>query len=144
MRVVIDIPSEDPVALVERAWGLVEGVVLINLSIMRRVRIPPLYTAGVPYMNEPDGPEEFANCLQVLGLAPRLARPGKWADCDDAVAYRVAELRMKGEPAQARIVWRKMARHSKHAQVRRGDGSIEDPCMILRRNQQEGRIGCVV
>ena len=144
MRVVIDIPSEDPEALVERAWGLVEAVVLINLSIMRRIQVPPLYSAGVPYRQEPRGPEEFANCLQVLGLAPRLRRPGKWADCDDAVAYRVAELRMRGEPAEARIVWRKHLPQSKHAQVRRADGTIEDPCMILRRNEQEGRIGCVV
>lgn len=144
MRIVIDIPSEDPVALVERARALVEGVVQINLTIMRRVRIPPLYTAGVPYRTEPVGPEEFANCLQVLGAAPRLARPGRWADCDDAVAYRVAELRMAGEDAQVRIVWRKLHSRSRHAQVRREDGSIEDPCLILRRNEQEGMIGCVV
>lgn len=144
MRIVIDIPSEDPVALVERARALVEAVVQINLTIMRRVRIPPLYTAGVPYRQEPRGAEEFANCLQVLGLAPRLAREGRWADCDDAVAYRCAELRLRGEDAQVRIVWRARHPQARHAQVRREDGTIEDPCMILRRNEQEGTIGCVV
>lgn len=132
---------------------MVEAVAHVNVSIMRRARVPKLYAAGVIYRLEPELPkgsvEEIENCLQVLALAPRIyghpyGRGTRWTDCDGAVAYRLGELWCAGEPATARIVWRADLRKSKHAQVRRADGTIEDPCMILRRNEQEGRIGCAL
>jgi hypothetical protein len=138
MRVIADIPSDGASGeLVMGAARAIELVVGINLLIMKRLRVPSLYTTDVVYRLEPPGPEEIANCLQVLGKAPRVNNiPGPWGDCDDLVAYRVAELRFRGEKAVPRIVWRKDT-HLYHAQVRRGDGSIEDPSMHMRRTEQE-------
>lgn len=139
-RLSFDLSPSNPDALVMRARLLVEVVAAVNVSIMRRVRasIPPLYKSGIVYREEPPGAEEFENCLQALGLAPRVCGvEGAWVDCDGAVAYRLAELWLQGEPAKARILWRMVARQRKHAQIRRADGSIDDPCMVLRRNERE-------
>jgi len=139
VRIIIDVPEEDNDALVQACHLHLEGVIATNMAIMRRKRIPPLYSkeAGIVYRLEPPGLEEFANCLQVLGLAPRPSGlPGRWADCDDVLAYRCAELRLHGENATPRIVWAKYERPRKHAQIRRGDGSIEDGCLILLRNEE--------
>lgn len=136
MRIIVDVPS-DPDILVQACQLHLEGVIATNVAIMRRRQIPPLYSAGIVYRLEPKGPEEFANCLQVLGKAPRVSGiPGRWADCDDAVAYRCAELRVHGEMATPRILWPKGSDRY-HAQVRRADGSIEDCCLILLRNEGE-------
>lgn len=94
---------------------------------MRIYDIPPLYDADVVFGREPWAPrvDEFAHCLQVIGRG--------WGDCDDLCAYRVAELREQGEPAGIRVYWREPRGGSQlfHAQVRRGDGSVEDPARML-------------
>lgn len=142
MRVCIDLPIRDPDAFVRRVTGLLEETIALNMQIMRERPVPYLYSTDVIYRPEPPGPEEFANVLQCLGLAPRVSRlPGRWGDCDDLMCWRVAELRTFGEHATPRIVWRARLKGSKHAQVRRGDGSIDDPCMwaIRREAHRTGR-----
>lgn len=107
---------------------------LLYLSL--HANVPPLYSSGVRYENEPpwkfDGrpAEEFA-CIPIV-----LARG--FGDCDDLSPWRVAELRRAGEPAKIRIQWKRktLANGTKgrkyfHIVVRRANGDIEDPSAKL-------------
>lgn len=100
---------ESPWAVAMAARGVLFGVVLMNMILMRQARsrgapLPRLYTCGVTFAPEPNEGvyEDFADCLTVL-------RRG-WGDCDDLVAYRVAELRESGEDPKAslKIYWREV------------------------------------
>jgi hypothetical protein len=128
--------TRNPRILAELAQGFLRGVVANNQLIIRVYKrqgkpIPKLYESGVRYEREPwTDREEFADILTVL-------RRG-WGDCDDLCAWRVAELRESGEPdADIRVYWRPVAwKQPKkpmlmHVQVRRADGSIEDPSRFL-------------
>lgn len=134
--------SEDPRVLASLARGFLRGVVASNLVTMREARrrgkpIPPLYESGVEYERERGPGEEFADVLTVL-------RRG-WGDCDDLVAWRIAELLIEGHRAGARIYWRgKKPPFKMHAQVRHAplckcsfchgrypEGRIEDPSRFL-------------
>jgi len=55
------------------------------------------------------------------------------SNCDDIAPWRVAELRERfGEEATLRVTWKKFrGRKVFHIQVRRADGTIEDPCVHL-------------
>jgi len=111
MRIVVEIDNaalrEAPRAVAMAARGVLFGVVLLNMLIMRNFRamgkpIPKLYRSGVRFAPEPNEGqyEDFADCLSVLRR--------RWGDCDDLVAYRVAELRESGEDPKAsiKIYWR--------------------------------------
>lgn len=99
----------------------------IDVSELRRYRLPPLYASGVRYRREictapfvPGACERF--------LSARQAYAEKWADCDDLACWRAAELIIAGERARA------VAHRSSvgwHVIVRRGDGSFEDPSARL-------------
>jgi hypothetical protein len=86
--------------------------------------LPPIYRAGVVYRPEPNhgsGYEDFAD--------PWTAYRRGWVDCDDATLWRVLELRARGESAAAtRAEW---TGPDVHALVRRGNGKLEDPSLIL-------------
>lgn len=90
------------------AQRIAEAVVEINRLYLRTHHVPPLYSAGVVYQEEPAGQgfEEFATIPQVIGRG--------WGDCDDLVPWRVAELREAGEPAKVRLLWQK-AKRGPHA-----------------------------
>lgn len=96
---------------------------------LRQRPVVPLYRSGVRYEPEPWGgdPEEWAP-------PPVVLRRG-WGDCDDLVMWRVAELRAAGEPATVQVM-RRGVRY--HVRVRRADGRVEDPSLILmeRKNGQ--------
>lgn len=84
------------------AWvarRLAEAVVEINRLYLRTHHVPPLYSSGVVYQEEPAGQgfEEFAPLCHVLQRG--------WGDCDDLVPWRVAELREAGEPATIKLLW---------------------------------------
>jgi hypothetical protein len=105
-----------------------EGLVATNAVMMCRCaelggHWPPLYEAGIRYVADPPGgrSQKWPNAAQVL-LAGQ-------ADCKGLAAWRAAELRMEGEPAQAYAYESGPQRY--HAVVRRGDGSTEDPSAIL-------------
>jgi len=134
--------SEDPVVLATLARGFLQGVVASNRVTMREAKrrgrpIPPLYESGVEYQRERGPGEEFADVLTVL-------RRG-WGDCDDLVAWRIAELLEEGHRAGARIYWRaKKPPFKMHAQVRHAPrckcsmchgryarGRVEDPSRFL-------------
>lgn len=98
------------------------------LFLASHPRTPELYKAGVRYIPE-DG--IHAPKSEIFGgIKYVLAKRG--ADCEDLAAWRVAELRLRGEQARARLSWRRFGRHYRyHVTVRRGDGRIEDPSARL-------------
>lgn len=91
--------------------------------------LPPLYVSGVRYAPEPnagDGWEEWAD--------PWTVHRRGWGDCDDLVAWRLAELLAAGEAATVQVVgtgdghrWGPRF----HVRVRRADGTLEDPSIQL-------------
>jgi len=134
--------SEDPRVLAALARGFLQGVVASNRVTMREAKrrgkpIPPLYQSGVEYRPERGPFEEFADVLTVL-------RRG-WGDCDDLVAWRIAELEEQGIRAGARIYWRtKRPPFRMHAEVRHAPhcrcslchgrypkGRVEDPSRFI-------------
>ena len=105
------------------------ATVVLNLHQMRRRRLPPLYLSGVRYRQErclvPSVPE---TCERFLTFEQLLIE--RWGDRDDLAAGRCAELIHTGEDVKARArVYR--AGIGYHAIVRRGDGRIEDPFVVL-------------
>lgn len=105
---------------------LCEALVRINVDHLRADRsIPPLYEAGVRYRQEPRGAETWLDIPRV-----RARRAG---DCEDLVAWRVAELRVQGESAAEAVgLWQRTPTGVLvHVQVRRADGRIEDPSRAL-------------
>lgn len=94
---------------------------------MRRDPLPSLYDSGIRYQPEPwagGGTEEWADPYEV-------AERG-WGDCDDLVIYRVAELIAAGENATVQTMW-KTGTKRHHVRVRRANGSVEDPSVVLLR-----------
>lgn len=135
MKVLINL-SENPSLKRSRNLGLaikpfLEGLVTANLLYLATHHVPLLYKSGVRYQEEPPGTvEEFA------GIPVIIARG--WGDCDDLAPWRCAELRRSGEKAKIRLTWRQPVpggRKEFHVQVRREDGRIEDPSLILGMNQ---------
>ena len=73
-----------------------EGMIGVNIWHMKRglkklekgtgMPVPPLYSSGVYYKEDPPGEENWKDCLAVL-------KDGH-GDCDRLVSYRVAELRV--------------------------------------------------
>ena len=106
--------------------AILDAQVKIDQMYLRLHKCPPLYKSGVRYREEPDnGVEEFA-CVPII-----LHRG--WGDCDDLAPWRCAELREAGEKAKIRIQWKRQGSGRKlfHIVVRRADGKIEDPSLIL-------------
>lgn len=126
------VPESRAVATIAR--GFLMGVVLQNCLLIRAGLVPRIYESGIEFRPEPwQGKfEEFADCLTVC-------RRG-WGDCDDLVAWRVAELRVLGDPklglspckATIKVYWREWFEgRGFHAEVRLPDGSVEDPSRFL-------------
>jgi hypothetical protein len=128
VRVLICLPrgSEDDIASGARAC--LEALISVNLDLLRRFpKIPSLYGSGVRFQAEPPAwkVEHFDHIGRVLERG--------WGDCDDLVGWRCAELRFGGELGAApRIIWPRGQRRY-HGQVRRADGTVEDPSHGLRR-----------
>lgn len=116
MRVVVTVPAGP-----ETLEALLEGLVGVNVALMGRSELPPLYGAGVRYQRE-HGTEIWQTCEQVFKAGS--------GDCEDLSAWRVAELRQAGEDDASCYV--KRGGHKLwHVVVARADGSIEDPSRIL-------------
>jgi hypothetical protein len=103
-----------------------EGLTRLNERMMTDPQlggpsIPPLYSSGVRYKNEP---------RDVWRHAADVAAEG-WGDCEDLSAYRAAELRVSGEDPHACVTTYESGPHRYHAVVQRGDGTIEDPSRVL-------------
>lgn len=134
LHVTVDIPV-DP-AIIE---ALLEGLIAANMVMLDGGDYPPLYEAGVVYKREPKGREEWQTCERTLLLGT--------GDCEDLTGWRVAELRRAGESGARPFVRpargsgaglggaggkrRRRRRRKWHVLVERGDGSFEDPSLIL-------------
>ena len=102
--------------------ALLEGLVALNCVILEdNPRTPSIYKAGVRYVPEPRGFENWLTIDQVI-------RAGK-GDCEDLAAARVAQLRRVGIYARAVVI--RTGRKRFHAVVRWPDGQIEDPSKKL-------------
>lgn len=120
MRVAVTVPATQ-----ECLAALLEGIVLLNVEILARSPLPPLYRAGVVWRAEA-GTEDWLTCDRVFAR--------RWGDCEDLACWRAAELRIRGEGAIALPV---RAGHTRtggnlwHVLTERANGDIEDPSRVL-------------
>jgi len=105
---------------------LVEALVAANMAFLEAFpRTPLLYESGVRYLEEPRGRDDWQDIPETLAR-------DKTGDCEDLAAWRIAELRFRGEAANPAIrasLIRGVLTY--HVRVRRSDGSIEDPSRKL-------------
>lgn len=110
---------------------MLELLVALDCDYLREhPRTPLLYRSGVRYVKEPPGEEKW---LTVPWCLQQLAKPSQPVDCEDLACWRAAELRVRfGEQATPFWTARVLPRgRMYHIQVRREDGSIEDPSAVL-------------
>jgi hypothetical protein len=116
MRIAWEVPAS-----AELLMAALEGLVCVNVVLMDRSELPPLYRSGVRYRRE-RGTEYWKTCEQVFKAG--------YGDCEDLSAWRVAELRRADELGAFCLVV-KTGPSLWHVQVMREDGHIEDPSVIL-------------
>lgn len=116
---------------------ILEALVLVDQMYLRVHRCPELYKIGVRYMEEPLNQATLGSGepqrIEEFAAIPAIIERG-WGDCDDLSPWRCAELRERGEPAKIRIQWKRNPSNGQklfHIVVRRADGSIEDPSLLL-------------
>jgi len=110
---------------------LLEALTMANVAyLLTHPQTPALYKAGVRYVPEPDGVDEWQDIPDTIER-----RSG---DCEDLACWRVAELRVSGEVGTTRHIsvadlpdnsGRLVTTY--HISVRRQDGRIEDPSRLL-------------
>ena len=98
-----------------------EGLTALNQVVLEGGPFPRLYDAGVRYKREP------MEAWKHAGLVMR----DRAGDCEDLSAWRAAELRVTGEDPGAHVWTYRTGPNRLHAVVRRSDGSIEDPSVML-------------
>jgi hypothetical protein len=117
----LDPPSREAVLRL-----MMEALVAANVAYLNEhPDTPRLYESGVRYEAEPDDEDDWNDIPATLALGV--------GDCEDLAAWRIAELRIAGEPrASSRVmVWQIGPRVTYHVAVRRGDGQVEDPSREL-------------
>jgi len=104
---------------------MLEALIYANVLYLQHCpETPPLYAAGVPYVVEPPGRDNWQDIPRTLAI--------READCEDLACYRIAELRVRGENALPHVTSKKIGTFTLfHIQVMRGDGTVEDPSRIL-------------
>jgi hypothetical protein len=107
-----------------------EACIYVNREHIAAYGAPPLYSSGVVYQNEPVGrPDELLSIPDILERG--------WGDCLHLSCWRIAELREAGEErAQLAYTWKPMVINGQpgrlfHCIVRRANGAIEDPSLVL-------------
>ena len=102
--------------------ALLEGLARICAIQIREGKVPArLYTSGVRYQREPTGRERWQTAAETL-------RRGA-GDCEDLVAWRVAELRCQGKQADPMVYSPRPG--LLHCVVKLSHGRIEDPSKKL-------------
>lgn len=89
-------------------------------------RFPRLLSGSIVYKREPPDSDNWQDGARTLEL-----RSG---DCEDLVAWRIAELHVSGEDPAAAPHLSDILEDGItifHVRVRRGDGRIEDPSRVL-------------
>lgn len=124
LRIQLDGPR-DPKAFALLVRGLLAVIVVYNRALLRG-GLQRLYETNTQYKEEKPGEDSFVDAATVV-------RRGH-GDCAHLGAFRVAELLEDGEKASLRIKWGVQRRNKPrpfHVEVRREDGTIEDPSRIL-------------
>lgn len=106
---------------IEELEALLEGLVRLNLTQLRRGLCPPIYQSGVRYQREPPGREDWQTALECYQR--------QRADCEDLAAYLAASYRLVGVEASCHVY--QAAPGLKHVVCRLPDGTIEDPSKKL-------------
>ena len=101
--------------------AMMEGLTVLDMVLIERRGLPPLYELGIRYRPEPAGVERWLNADEMQSR--------RFADCEDLACYRTAELRLRGVPAIA--VTKRTGPKRFHGVVQLPDGRIEDPSRIL-------------
>lgn len=103
-----------------------------------RRRIPPLYSSGVLYRQDPpewDSSMPGGARFLYMPTADEIVRQG-WTDCKGAVPYRLADLRLEN-PHLNYGVHTYVRRNGRdlmvHLQVSMPTGEIEDPSRLLQQ-----------
>lgn len=113
-----------------------ECLTLLNLDYLaKHPDTIAVYESGIEYVRDEIGRERWRSIPYILIDSS--------ADCKSLVAWRVAELRMKGEKAQCGVRAEPMPGGWMlyHVFVKRANGSIEDPSAILGMNWGEANAG---
>jgi len=124
MLAVLDIDTSNQEQAAKEVCAVLEIAVDRARREIRSKLVPHLYQSGVKYAKQNPSACAFRTPLDVFKR--------KQGDCKQLVLWRIAELREAGEDAKPRIMWiadKKGLRA--HAQVRRGNGTIEDPSALL-------------
>lgn len=106
--------------------SLIEGNAYGCVSAYSRWQLPLLYQSGVVFRYEP----EHGSGREWFDLPLTVYRRG-WGDCDDLCIWRICELVARGELATCKANFR---RNALHVQVRRANGNVEDPSVLLGAN----------
>ena len=141
MRIITNIDSsalrKNPAAIASVARGFLQGLITYDRLLLRMGAVPKLGDSSVIFKREPWAGrwDEFADALTCMKRG--------WGDCEDLVAWRVAELQEAGElAANVKIYWRELPNGEAdiyHAEVRRADGRVEDPAR--ERGMAPSRVG---
>lgn len=97
--------------------------------VLREHPLPPLYQTNMRYQPEPravtgEGPEDWTD--------PWTAYERGWIDCDDAVLWRLAELKAQGIAATAQVLRQTNPETGRfHCRVRLPSGHVEDPALLF-------------
>lgn len=106
---------------IEEIECLLEGLVRLDLSQLRRGLAPPIYASKVRYKREARGREDWQSALHCVKAGG--------ADCEDLAAWCAASYRLVG--LHARAIVKQVAPGLKHCLTLLPDGRIEDPSKRL-------------
>ena len=105
-------------------------VALDRVYLQAHPRTPALYESGVRYLRDAEHATQGTPDAELWLTIPDCLRAGG-ADCKVLSAWRVAELLEGGERARPHVRAPRAGSGTWHVQVKRGDGSIEDPSRLL-------------
>lgn len=101
---------------------MVENLAEWNMAILHRYHVPPLYRSGVKYRLE-KASERYRDIIRVWGSG--------YGDCEDLVAWRLAELWNSGQPASPIVTVTVTNPDVSHVAIDLGNGRVEDPSLYL-------------
>ena len=126
MRLVFDIPDDDPVFARYLVRHILQGAADgCRPLFVGPGALPPLYGSGIVYQEDP----AYGSGIERFHLPFEVAAKGV-GDCNDLVLYEVARRRAKRGNDSVTIA-DYIGNGSMHAQIRRGDGTVEDPSIRL-------------
>lgn len=123
LRVSTDVVGFDHKSLAWYVKSLIEGNAYGCAHAFASWNLPALYRSGVAFRLEP----EHGSGNEWFDLPLTVYRRG-WGDCDDLCIWRICELVARGERATCKANFR---HNALHVQVRREDGRVEDPSVLL-------------